>query len=268
MYLKICKSLTAVGFSSPPSWLLPFSVLSNGQKFRAEVARCILEKDDLVVFDEFTSVVDRKVAKIGSYAVQKYIRSKPGKQFVAVTCHYDVEEWLMPDWVYDVSTGEFRAGRLERRPKIECKIQQCDKSVWGLFKDHHYLTGDINRIAKWYVMTIDDEPVAVTSTIHFPNGKYGCVQRGHRTVVLPDYQGIGLANVIVESVADKIVSSGGKYYTSTSHPAMIHHRLKSPLWRTTAKPCRIKPHKDMIPSMRKSLSVKRIRASFEYIGKS
>ena len=33
----------------------------------------MLSKNDLIVFDEFTSVVDRNVAKIGSYAVQKAI---------------------------------------------------------------------------------------------------------------------------------------------------------------------------------------------------
>ena len=89
----ITKAFNSVGFSSPPSWLKPYSVLSNGEKMRVDLARAILEEKNLFVFDEFTSVVDRNVAQVGSFAMQKAIR-KTKKQFIADTCHYDVEEWL------------------------------------------------------------------------------------------------------------------------------------------------------------------------------
>lgn len=71
---EIEQALNSVGFSSPPSWLKPYAVLSNGEKMRCDLARAILEKRELFVFDEFTSVVDRNVAKIGSFAMQKAIR--------------------------------------------------------------------------------------------------------------------------------------------------------------------------------------------------
>lgn len=103
---EIYKALNSVGFSSPPSWLKPYSVLSNGEKMRCDLARAILMKDKLFVFDEFTSVVDRNIAKIGSFAMQKAIR-KTDKKFIAVTCHFDVEDWLMPDWVFDTNTMTF-----------------------------------------------------------------------------------------------------------------------------------------------------------------
>lgn len=70
----IATALTSVGFASPPSWLKPYSALSNGEKMRCDLARAILEKRDMFVFDEFTSVVDRTVAQIGSLAIQKAIR--------------------------------------------------------------------------------------------------------------------------------------------------------------------------------------------------
>lgn len=71
---EISMALTSVGFASPPSWLKPYAVLSNGEKMRCDLARAILEKRDMFVFDEFTSVVDRNVAQIGSLAMQKAIR--------------------------------------------------------------------------------------------------------------------------------------------------------------------------------------------------
>ena len=72
---QITEILSKVGFSSPPDWLKPFNVLSNGQKMRVELARLILENDEPIIYDEFTSVVDREVAKVGSYAIQKYVKN-------------------------------------------------------------------------------------------------------------------------------------------------------------------------------------------------
>ena len=103
---EITKMFNSVGFSSPPSWLKPYSVLSNGEKMRTDLAYSLLLSNELIVFDEFTSVVDRNVAKIGSYAVQKAVR-KTDKRFIAVGCHYDVEDWLQPDWVFNTDTMTF-----------------------------------------------------------------------------------------------------------------------------------------------------------------
>lgn len=103
---QIIKAFNAVGFSSPPSWLKPYAVLSNGEKMRCDLARAIVSKFPLFVFDEFTSVVDRNVAQIGSFAIQKAVR-KVNTKFIAVTCHYDVENWLLPDWVFDTNSMTF-----------------------------------------------------------------------------------------------------------------------------------------------------------------
>lgn len=96
------KMFYAVGFGSVPSWLKPYSVLSNGEKMRVDLARALLERD-FVVFDEFTSVVDRNVAQTASIAVNKAIK-RLNKKFIAVSCHRDIIEWLQPDWVFDTDT--------------------------------------------------------------------------------------------------------------------------------------------------------------------
>ena len=103
---EITKAFTSVGFASPPSWLKPYSVLSNGEKMRCDLAKSILEEKEIVVFDEFTSVVNREVAKTGSFAIQKAIR-KLNKKFVAVGCHSDIIEWLQPDWIYNTDEQRF-----------------------------------------------------------------------------------------------------------------------------------------------------------------
>ena len=100
----ITKMFYAVGFGSVPSWLKPYNVLSTGEKMRVDLARSMLEKD-FIVFDEFTSVVDRNVARTACIAINKAVH-RLNKQFVAISCHYDILEWLQPDWVFD--TNEMR----------------------------------------------------------------------------------------------------------------------------------------------------------------
>lgn len=99
---EIEQMFYAVGFGSVPSWLKPYKVLSNGEKMRVNMARALLERD-FVVFDEYTSVVDRNVAQVASMAIAKAIR-KTSKRFIAVTCHYDIIEWLQPDWIFNTDT--------------------------------------------------------------------------------------------------------------------------------------------------------------------
>ena len=69
----------------------------------------------VIVFDEFTSVVDREIAKVSAYAISKAVR-RSKKQFVAVTCHYDVVDWLEPDWVFCTDTMEFSRKKESSRP--------------------------------------------------------------------------------------------------------------------------------------------------------
>lgn len=117
--------LASVGLGDVPSWLRPFKVLSNGEQFRAGLARLICEKPDEVVIDEFTSVLDRQIAKIGGQAFQKaWRRMNPKGKVVLITPHYDVVEWLQPDWVIDTNTKTFDRVCARRRPKIELEIRK------------------------------------------------------------------------------------------------------------------------------------------------
>lgn len=99
---EIEKMFYSVGFGSVPSWLKPYNVLSNGEKMRVDLAKALLEKD-IIVFDEFTSVVDRQVAKTACMAICKAIKGT-NKKFIAISCHKDIIEWLQPDWLFDTDT--------------------------------------------------------------------------------------------------------------------------------------------------------------------
>lgn len=226
---EIVSSLCAVGFSSPPNWIRPYSVLSNGEKFRADLAKILSEKKDLVVIDEFTSVVDRNVAKISSHCVQKTIRAND-RQFVAVSCHRDIIDWLDPDWIIDTDDMNFFWRRLHGRPAIKFNIRKCDRDKWKRFSRFHYLNHDIAASAKCYVGSIDGVDVAFGSYMHFPHPKSKNIKREHRIVCLPDYQGIGIGTFISQFMASMCVSMGYRYLSTTSHPAMTSHRNKKKSW--------------------------------------
>jgi ABC-type ATPase with predicted acetyltransferase domain len=107
--------LCSVGFASPPDWLKSYGCLSQGEKMRVDIARALCLKQPLVVFDEFTSVVDREIAKVSAFAISKAVR-RSKKRFIAVSCHYDVVDWLDPDWVFCTDTMEFSRKKEAGRP--------------------------------------------------------------------------------------------------------------------------------------------------------
>jgi len=262
----IVGMFNAVGFSSPPHWLKPFNHLSNGQQFRVELARCLLENEKGLIFDEFTSVIDREVAKIGCAAISKALRSKENPPFIGVSCHYDIIDWLDPDWVFDVGTQCFE-WRLRRRfPQIILNVHKTNCAAWSIFRQYHYLDHSINKVAQCYVATINEKPVAFCSVLHFPHPKVANFKREHRTVVLPDFQGVGIGNRLSEFVANHYTRQGFRFVSTTSAPAMIRHRAKSNLWKTH-RFGNSKQSESGVTGLAKTSSKRRITAGFEYIGK-
>ncbi len=112
---EVTKALASVGFASPPDWLKSYDCLSQGEKMRVDISRALCLNKELIVFDEFTSVVDREIAKVSAFAISKAVR-RSAKKFIAVTCHYDVVDWLDPDWVLCTDTMEFSQKKEAGRP--------------------------------------------------------------------------------------------------------------------------------------------------------
>lgn len=264
---EIVGILSSVGFSSPPSWLRPYHCLSNGEQFRVSIARAIAESTGVTVVDEFTSVVDRQVAQVCSASVAKNIRAQ-SRRFVAVSCHYDIIDWLTPDWVLEMPSGEFTWRSLRRRPAINLEIKRVTRHAWELFRHHHYLDHSLHHASKCFCAFIQGKPVALTGVLYFPHPKKPG-WREHRTVCLPDYQGVGIGNAMSEYVASLFASKGIPYRSTTSNPAMMRHRAKSKNWRMIKKPGlnqKVKAGARRLSQLRNTVAASRFTASFEYIG--
>lgn len=130
---EITKIFNSVGFSSPPSWLKPYNVLSNGEKMRVDLANALLSDKEIICFDEFTSVVNREVAKIASYAISKCVK-KQNKKFIAISCHYDIIDWLEPDWVFCTDTMKFEISK-KKDLKLTSKYIQRQEIIGKCLKN-------------------------------------------------------------------------------------------------------------------------------------
>jgi len=252
---RIARVLTAVGLSSPPTWLRPYPLLSTGEKFRCDLARALLQAtpladrstaaqpdqpdlapsaDDelpLVVFDEFTSVVDRTVAQAVAAALARAIRQRVLPcRFVAVTCHYDVLPWLTPDWVLDMATGTFQQHQADR-PPITLELFRAKASAWTLFSPHHYLSGKLSPAAQCFLAAWQGRPVCFCAVL--PQAGRPGWRRISRLVTLPEYQGLGIGSAVLVAVADWLLQDRLRTSITTSHPAMIAYLRRSPHWRIT-----------------------------------
>jgi GNAT superfamily N-acetyltransferase len=226
--------LIAVGLSSVPVWCKPYHVLSNGEKFRADLARVVR---DGARIDEFSSVVDRSVAKAASLGLAQYARAENIRGLVLATCHRDVLPWLRPDWFIDTDAGELVPNPREclQRPEMVVEVHRSTLDAWDKFMGHHYLRADIHRTARRWIATWDDALIGFASSLPFPHAVVKKGYREHRTVILPEYQGLGLGVRLSDHVAALHVAEGKRYFSRTTHPRMGEYRERSALWRPTDK---------------------------------
>jgi GNAT superfamily N-acetyltransferase len=229
---QVTAALSAVGLGSVPAWLRPYHVLSTGERFRAELARLVCEAPARAVVDEFTSVVDRQIARIGALAFAKAWR-RTGGQTVLLSCHYDILDWVQPDWVYDTAAGRFTGRWLRPRPTIELTIRETDWSWWPHFEPHHYLKLPRMIAASCYVGFVGEEPVAHVAVSTRP----GLVEaRACRLVVMPEWQGAGVGVRFLNAVCAAWRRGRNRYRRPmptlfhTSHPGLAAALRRDALW--------------------------------------
>ena len=227
--------LLACGLRTIPAWFRTPGTLSNGEYHRFEMAMAIDQGIECI--DEFTSVVDRDTAKSLAYSVRRYYDQNPGVLYIA-SCHRDIIDWLDPDYIYDTDMQELSARRslCHRlgRPPITLTIRGTSPKTWEYFKKYHYLDTRMSRSVHCYVGLIGDKPVAFHAAIHSTNRDIHSYWRGHRTVVLPEFQGLGIGTAFSDAIAQMYVDRGMRYFSKTAHPSFGEHREKSPLWRPTS----------------------------------
>ena len=124
---------------------------------------------------------------------------------------------------------------------------------------------DLAVAAQCFSMYVDNVEVGFFSALHFPHPKVKNMKKGHRLVILPDYQGLSLGNILSTKVASYYKKQGFRFAITSSIQALIHARKKSKLWALTRKG-RVGAGGNTSSSVSKKTTRDRFTTTFEYIG--
>lgn len=238
-YDECAEILSGVGLTSVPCWIRPVYTLSNGQKARAEAALAIASSDSQIVIDEWTSVVDRTVAKVMSHCIQKSAR-KNGRKVILLSCHYDVIEWLDPDWIIDCNKQSFIDRRSlqpddrKRRDRLKFEIKEVDRSTWKYFSKYHYLS---DRLPGGYIITYgifhNSDQIGFQCFANYVprRGKEPMILHSNRTVIHPDYAGLGIGIKLINETSLLVYKKGYRVMAKFSSVPIYKAMIKQKEWK-------------------------------------
>ena len=154
-----------------------------------------------------------------------------------LSCHYDIIEWLQPDWVYDTAEARFYTRDcLRQRPQIELQIYQVKGSVFRHFKPHYYLDLPLPVAAQYFVGIVENEPVChIAVAPLFTANAY----RATRLVVMPEWQGAGIGTRFLDAIGQYHLDGHGRCghklptFFHTSHPQLCEALRRSKKWVQT-----------------------------------
>ena len=231
-YEQCVTMLNGIGLTQVPCWIRPAKTLSNGQRARAEAALQLASDREIIVIDEWTSVVDRTIGKIMSHCLAKFAK-RSGKKIILCSCHFDIIEWVNPDWVINCATGEFSRRLLrEKKEKLTFTVKPCSRKEWRYYSKYHYLSENLPG-GKIYCFGL------------FENGRqigFQCfanysplnpnMYHSNRTVIHPDYCGFGLGMRLIDETSAYVQKHHGhKIRAKFSSLPLLKARLKNPKWK-------------------------------------
>jgi ABC-type ATPase with predicted acetyltransferase domain len=238
-YDECASMLAGVGLTSVPCWIRPAYTLSNGQRARAECALQMAQPDrEMIVIDEWTSVVDRTVAKVMSHCIAKHAR-KTGKRIVLLSCHYDVLDWLNPDWVIDCNKQEYVDRRLlcpdfKRDERLHFDIREVGRESWKYFSKYHYLSDVLpGGVIRTYGLFHGNDQIGFQCFANYTPRRPGTKMKMHsnRTVIHPDYAGLGMGIMLINKTSAHMVQQGFEVWAKFSSTPVYLAMKRQAQWK-------------------------------------
>ena len=138
--------LGSIGLNTIPTWLKPYNILSNGEKYRACFARLLKlgfqygeSNDKIIIIDEFTSVLDRQTAFNMCTSLSRQIRNHAKSNscpFILCSANFDIIPYLQPKLVINIDNGKMKYYHNDNVPnKLDVKTVLNKKQMeqqWGL----------------------------------------------------------------------------------------------------------------------------------------
>jgi len=133
--------LSKVGLNDAFLFLRTYEQLSDGQKYRYKIAKMIESQAQFWIMDEFAATLDRDIAKIVAYNLQKLARQQ-GKAVLAATTHTDLFGDLKPSVHIHKRFGkEISIAYYTNEPAKECSLIKEMEVVEGTVRDWRMLAG-------------------------------------------------------------------------------------------------------------------------------
>jgi ABC-type lipoprotein export system ATPase subunit/GNAT superfamily N-acetyltransferase len=211
--------LATVGLSEAFLMLRKYKELSEGQKYRYRLAKLISTKAQAVLIDEFGATLDREMAKVLAYCIQKWAH-RNSKMVVVATTHRDLIEDFNPSIIIDKKFGQtteigyFSGSSRPFSLLSHMKIEVASKDDYEHLRMFHYLAGTPVGVKARFKLVHGSEVIGViVYTLSFRALRYrnqifpeyknnlqkvnAEIQRISRVIVHPKYRGIGLASELV-----------------------------------------------------------------------
>ena len=130
---------------------------------------------------------------------------------------------------------------------LRLQLRRCPRALWRRFRQHHYKSKVLSTHATAFACEEEHRCggaarmgeaaggalVGFVATIRH-NSAEGVARRAHRTVVLPQWQGLGIGARLSDAVAELHRQQQVAYYGQTVHPRFGAYRDASPLWVPTS----------------------------------
>jgi GNAT superfamily N-acetyltransferase len=211
--------LGVVGLSEAFVMLRKYRELSEGQKYRYKLAKMIALDGDAYFIDEFGATLDREMAKVLAFCIQKWAR-KNKKMVVVATTHKDLMEDFNPNIVLDKKFGQttqikYYSAQPQQFSLInDVKIEHATKEDYEYLKPFHYLQGSPAAPKYRFKLTYKGETIGIIvytltfRALHFRNQLFpeyknniekvnSDILRISRVIIHPKFRGIGLAQELV-----------------------------------------------------------------------
>lgn len=228
--------LTSCGMGDAHLWVRPFAVLSDGEKFRARLARAIALHTRAgaaapLLCDEFCSMLHRRAAKAIGYGLRKIV-TRRGLSVVVACSSDDIIGDLQPDTIVRLyGSGRCAVEQRDVRPgkplsmRRRMRIHPGTKRDYNAFASMHYRASDeLGFVDKVFVMREGDDgqPVGIVVYSHPPlelslrnratGGRFSqnpkrlnrSLRILRRLVIHPDLRGCGLGHHLVKKTLPQV----------------------------------------------------------------
>ncbi|MEK6676174.1 MAG: hypothetical protein AABZ47_11035 [Planctomycetota bacterium] len=237
---EVIALLTSAGLGEPHLWIRPVTELSEGERFRAQLARAIALQHRAgggapLLCDEFCSNLHRRLAKAVSYNLRKLVTRRGICAVVAIN-NPDILDDLQPDTIVHLKgNGAVETEEVAREISApfsllhRVRIERGCKRDFEPFAGMHYrATNELGFVDKVFVLRdiVEEELLGIVVYSHGPlenslrnaatNGRFVRDPEGvnrhfrivRRLVIHPDVRGCGLGHYLLSQTLPRI---GTKY---------------------------------------------------------